>query len=234
MDEDPSPGDAGSDEILGHFRRLDSYIVVLAMLCFTFFFIMATPTNRLTSVVDVCLEGATLLVALHVSRSKPRLVLVCRVIVVVSVLTAIAAVSAGLQPQSLGFLAMLIAAAGPVVVLRGLRRRFTVVDRETVAAALCIYLMIGLFFASAYGGIASHSDDAFKGLTSLDSSNLLYFSFITQATVGYGDITPVSDLARALAVVQSLVGQLYLVTVVALVVSNLGRAVPRRESKDGP
>jgi hypothetical protein len=228
MDEDRPPDDAGN-ELLGHFRRLDSYLVVLALLCFTFFFIMATPTNRVTSILDVCLEGVTLLVALRVSRAKPRLVLVCRVIVAVSVVAAIATVSAGVEPESLGFVAMLIAAAGPVVVFRGLRRRATVIDRETVAAALCIYLMIGLFFASFYGGIASHNNDAFKGLTSLDSSDLLYFSFITQATVGYGDITPVSDLARALAVVQSLVGQLYLVTVVALVVSNLGRAVPRRE-----
>jgi hypothetical protein len=51
----------------------------------------------------------------------------------------------------------------------------------------------------------------------------VYFSFVTMATVGYGDLAPESGLARALAVTGGLVGQIYLVTAVAALVGNLGR-----------
>jgi Ion channel len=218
-----------------HLRHLDSYVLVLLMLAGTFVFIMATPPEHWASLTALLLESATLLLALRVSRAKRRMVNLCRVIVVLAVVSAIVTMAQGGQPESMGFIAMIVAAVGPIVVLRGLRRRSTTIDRETVAAALCIYLMMGLFFASLYGGIVSSDPDAFKGLDVVDSSSLLYFGFITQATVGYGDITPASDLARALAVVQSVLGQLYLVTVVALVVGNIGRAVPRGTRKDeGP
>ena len=51
----------------------------------------------------------------------------------------------------------------------------------------------------------------------------LYFSFVTLTTVGYGDLTPIADLGRMIAVSEALIGQLFLVTVVALVVGNIGR-----------
>ena len=52
----------------------------------------------------------------------------------------------------------------------------------------------------------------------------MYFSFITMATVGYGDLTPQGGLGRALAVTEGLFGQIYLVTAVAALVGNIGRA----------
>ena len=61
------------------------------------------------------------------------------------------------------------------------------------------------------------------------TADYLYFSFMTQTTVGYGDLTAAGNLGRACAVLEALVGQLYLVTVVALVVS---RMRPRNRSKD--
>ena len=51
--------------------------------------------------------------------------------------------------------------------------------------------------------------------------DFLYFSFITQTTVGYGDFTAAGDLGRALAVLEALTGQLYLVTIIAVLVSRL-------------
>ena len=61
--------------------------------------------------------------------------------------------------------------------------------------------------------------------------DFLYFSFITQTTVGYGDFTAEGDLGRALAVVEAMGGQLYLVTVIAVLVSRLSaRATDGRSS----
>ena len=51
--------------------------------------------------------------------------------------------------------------------------------------------------------------------------DFLYFSFVTQTTVGYGDFTAAGDLGRALCVVEALVGQLYLVTIIAVLVSRM-------------
>ena len=55
------------------------------------------------------------------------------------------------------------------------------------------------------------------------SASFLYFAYVTLTTVGYGDLTASGNLGRALAVLDALVGQIYLVTVVALLVSELGR-----------
>ena len=56
----------------------------------------------------------------------------------------------------------------------------------------------------------------------LSSRVIVFASFITMATVGYGDLTPVSDLARAMAVGEAIIGQLYLVSVVSMAVGRLG------------
>jgi len=60
----------------------------------------------------------------------------------------------------------------------------------------------------------------------------LYFSFVTLTTVGYGDYSAGSDVGRMMAVIEALVGQLYLVTVVAIVIGNIGRPRQRRDPKD--
>ncbi len=60
-----------------------------------------------------------------------------------------------------------------------------------------------------------------------------YFSFVTLTTTGYGDLTANVGLPRALAILEAIFGQLYLVTVVALVVSNFGRGRPAQPGKDG-
>ena len=63
-------------------------------------------------------------------------------------------------------------------------------------------------------------------------ADYLYFSFVTQTTVGYGDLTAAGGFGRALAVLEALIGQLYLVTVIALLVSNLGSARRRARERD--
>jgi hypothetical protein len=57
----------------------------------------------------------------------------------------------------------------------------------------------------------------------VDAVSYLYFSFLTLTTVGYGDLTAGNDLGRMLAVLEALLGQLYLVTIVAVLVANIGR-----------
>lgn len=114
------------------------------------------------------------------------------------------------------------------------------VTRQTVLGAICGYLMIGFLFAFVYAGLTFVMPDAIaiggqpldaEQVTNLDQhvAELAYFSFITLATVGYGDIVPVSPLARSLVVLEALLGQLYLAAFVARLVGAM--SVPSAESR---
>jgi hypothetical protein len=111
----------------------------------------------------------------------------------------------------------------PAVIARKLRD-YTHIGLETVFAALCIYLIIGMFFSVLYRMIGElHPADFFVEAGTPTPMDSIYFSFTTLTTLGYGDLTPAGDIGRMLAITEALLGQVYLVTVVALIVSNLGR-----------
>lgn len=94
----------------------------------------------------------------------------------------------------------------------------------TVLGAVCIYVLVGLSFAFVFEAIGAFgSQPFFAPQEAATKSDYVYFSFTTMATVGYGDLTAHGGLGRALAVTERLLGQIYLVTAVALV-SSLGRA----------
>ncbi len=94
----------------------------------------------------------------------------------------------------------------------------------TVLGAVCIYVLLGFSFAFVFEALGDLGSQPFFASQERGTrSDYMYFSFITMATVGYGDLTPQGGLARALAVTEGLFGQIYLVTAVAALVGNLGR-----------
>jgi voltage-gated potassium channel Kch len=104
------------------------------------------------------------------------------------------------------------------------------VDYNTICAALCAYLLIGVFWANVYSFTAIVDPDSFRlGLAEEDASGAMrfggahsiypiYFSFVTLTTLGYGDIVPTSAGARMLATMEAVMGQLYLAVLVARLV----------------
>jgi hypothetical protein len=95
-----------------------------------------------------------------------------------------------------------------------------------LSGVLAIYLLAGMFFSFLYGAIEAVDDgNFFAEVADAGRSDFLYFSYVTLSTTGYGDLTPALDLGRMLAVAEALLGQIYLVTIVALIVANLR---PRR------
>jgi hypothetical protein len=89
------------------------------------------------------------------------------------------------------------------------------VTGDTIAGAICVFLLIGIIWMLAYQGIHFFNPKAFSNVTGKSSSpantvDLVYFSFATLTTLGYGDITPISKLARMIAVTEAMVGQIYL------------------------
>ena len=114
----------------------------------------------------------------------------------------------------------------PVSILRKVGREFTKegVDLEVVLGALCAYLFIGAYFAFLYDVMAHLSKSPFFAQPGADGKlNYLYFSFVTLTTVGYGDVSPAFGPGRMIAVTEAVIGQLYLVSVVAIVVSAYGK-----------
>jgi len=107
----------------------------------------------------------------------------------------------------------------PASILGDLGRRRHV-DRELMMGALSTYLMLGMAFAFSYRCIAAFQPSPFfgdRGDGTLADS--LFYSFVTLTTTGYGDLVPAGNPGRTLAVLEALLGQLFLVTAVAKVVN---------------
>lgn len=102
------------------------------------------------------------------------------------------------------------------------------VDAEIFYASIVLYLMFGLAISLLYTGLLVIDPNTFGGDISLDLSNpntvtqslheLIYFSFVTQTTLGYGDFSPINPAGRSIAIFQAILGQLYIAVIVARLV----------------
>jgi hypothetical protein len=90
-----------------------------------------------------------------------------------------------------------------------------VVSSETIYAALGTYLLAGVFFGQLYWSLESAAPGSFVGPDPFSDTRAVYYSFVTLATLGYGDYVPRTDLARGLATFEVIGGQLYLAALVA-------------------
>ncbi len=103
------------------------------------------------------------------------------------------------------------------------------VDSERIFAALSLYLLFGLAFGDLFAIIETSRPGSLAGIKSSGAgvgsmlSQAIYFSYVTLATLGYGDIAPITPLTRGLVNVESIVGQLYLAVLIARLVSLYGR-----------
>jgi voltage-gated potassium channel Kch len=209
---------------------------VLGLIVVTIAFTLAAPQGDAGRFVSVLLQASVLVVAVIASRSPRWMILVSLVVALVGVAGAGAALfgSGRFGNGSAGFVALFYVVMTPIALARGLRRQFEDADAvtvETMFGVLCIYLLLGLIFAVAFGTIADVSHTPFFNTGVSGRDDFLYFSYTTLTTVGYGDLVAVTDLGRSLAITEALLGQLYLVSVVAVIISNLEPR--RRRSKKG-
>ncbi len=178
-------------------------------------------------VIVTGLLATTLLLAFWVAEAKPRFMRPAFVVAALMVIISIIEAATGHIDNAATRLAnmLLVILAPPAIVLgvvRSLRAR-NQVTVEAVFGTLCLYLLLGMFFGFLYGTIARISGSFFAQGVQATVSKCLYFSFTTLTTVGYGDLTAASNLGHTLSVAEALLGQIYLVTVVSVIVGNLGR-----------
>jgi Ion channel len=204
--------------------RTGDYGLVLVSIVVTIIVAAAVGRSQWGRWFAGLLQGATLLLTMRISGARPLTRRVVFVLVALFLVGAAISVAVGdLETTQLmtGLVGGLLAVGAPVAIFRGVLGNFEVTAR-TVLAALSIYLLIGLFFTFAYSVMAAVDSKPFfaSGIDGVLPDHL-YFSYVTMTTVGFGDLTARSDIGRMAAALQALVGQLYLVTVVALLVGNL-------------
>ena len=207
------------------------YGVLLLALGVTFFFEGLAGPGVVQRAVATVLVGATLMLALYAAEIRPRLLRVAAVVIatIVAGVVIASAVGNGTTVQGISAIAngLLVALAPPAVVI-GVWRNLRDTDAVTITAVsgvLCLYLLVGLLFAFTYIAIQNLGGAPFfSNGDPATSAHSVYFSFATITTVGYGDFTARTNLGHTLSVTEALLGQIYLVTVVAVVV---GRLAPR-------
>jgi hypothetical protein len=223
---------AASSEASARAARVrERYGVLLIAIVLSFWVQGVAPPGRWEQLFVSTLLGVTLLLALLAAETRPRLMrtaaVVVLIVIVVSVIEALAGtVNGGAIRVSNALLVALAPPAIIVGVVRSLRTK-QAVTMEAVFGVLCVYILLGMFFAFIYGSIDRLGGNPFfAGGEAATLSQCLYFSFTCLTTIGFGDLTARTDLGHTLSVFEGLLGQIYLVTVVSLIVANLGRARP--------
>ena len=228
--------------------REDRYLLVLFLILATLISSAFLGDGTFGILVPLAFMSLTLAVTLSTSDAGPKAVLLGRVVVAMAFFGVAAAELLNYNGLArLGFfIAMIVLSiVTPFVIARRLLKHMTV-SIGTIAGAADIYLLIGLFFAVVFMSIgasqagvlnamepdavqqhATAADAFFIASRPVGPSDFIYYSLVTQTTVGYGDLTASSNLGRMLSTTEALLGQLYLVTVVAVLVANIGRSRTR-------
>jgi hypothetical protein len=190
-------------------------------------FLIAAPGGDWSRAVALAIQAVALIVAVATSRARAGVRRGRALAVALAAGAIVIGTAAGWIPAVVSFAAGgLLSVAIPAALVGGLLRLIDAegVTLQAVAGAVTVYLLLGVLFAWMVS-FAAHVDTRpyFAGGQTLADRPAVYFSFTVLTTTGFGDYTAASPLARTLAVAEMLTGQLYLVTVIGLLVGNFSR-----------
>jgi hypothetical protein len=215
-----SVGRAAGARREARFRYGAVFAVVLTLLVFQ----VLAPDSDWARAVAVALSGAALTIVVATSRERGPVRRFRATVVAVAAVVVVVGIAAGFVGAKVAFLiGTLIAATIPVALAGGLLRltRDEGVTAQAVAGALTIYLLVGLLFASLISFVAKVQGGSYFVQTShVSNGDRVYYSFTVLTTTGFGDYTAAKPLGHAFAVLEMLIGQLYLVTVIGILVGN--------------
>jgi hypothetical protein len=221
-DAETKTGRSSRREVLRLIARApDSYGLLLFLLIVDYTAATVTWTGSVALVVRSVLLALTALLAFHTSRAPRRVQLVAQVGAALAVVAAVVAAVNGnstVTGSVVLYLSILVLASPIVVGWRILHHPR--VTPETILGGICIYVLIGMVFTNADYGLQLVSGKSFFAQAGHHGlPDFAYFSYITMATVGYGDLTPAPGLPRTSSVLEALTGQVFLVVLLARLVS---------------
>ena len=211
-----------------HYR----FGIVLCLILLTVTFTLAAPHGDLGRFVAVVLQAAVLVAAVISSRAHRWVIRLSVVAALVGIVGTAAALfgSGQFGNSSEGLVALLYVVLTPPALISGLRKQLEqsgAVTMQTMFGVLCLYLLIGLLFGVAYATVDQLTTTPFFAQGGPHGrDDFLYFSYTTLTTVGYGDLVAATNLGRSMAIAEALLGQLYLVSVVAVIISNMEAVRP--------
>jgi len=219
-------------------KYLDRFGLVLALSAFSISVLalvdLDDPRESLRSEIGWLIVsftvGISLLVALRASGVSRRWRRVADIVIgltlasaiVFSVLSRFVDLADSLAMGRPSLIWVLIAVVSPIVVLRRVLSQ-SVVTFETLFGALSVYLLLAVAFNYVFLEVQRFGSMPFFGVQE-STSSFMYFSLVTITTVGYGDLAAASDLGRFLATSEAIIGQVFLVTIVARLVSVSSRS----------
>ena len=212
-------------------RFLDSYASLLVLLLANFFLLELVDDRRWGAIGSTFLSALALIVAISDPESGHRLTR--RHWILVAACVALAPIGLVVDSASVVGLtyllpvALLVTVTLPITINRVVHHRR--VTSETILGALCAYVLIGLLFAFLFLAVHDFRDSSFFAQPGpRTQGEFLYFSFVALTTLGFGDLSPSVGLPQALTVVEALLGSIFLVTLVARLVTLWVREDERR------
>jgi Ion channel len=202
------------------FSTEDAYGLLLGIIVLTFVLLSQVDPARWTRLVVAPAVGAMLLLALYASRARLRLMRAA--IIALAVAYVFIVVEALFDSEafagSIYLIYGLLILITPIVIINRILRH-PEVQVSTILGAICAYMLLGMVFGFAYALIARIDPPFFADRGPVDQFDYFYFSYECLTTLGFGDFTSRGDLGRALSVLEAAVGQLFLVTLIARLVS---------------
>jgi voltage-gated potassium channel Kch len=213
--------DAAEDRVVAGVPIRERYGLVLTLILVGYV-LSGVESNRFLLAVNSLLWVSLLLTTLWSPGVPKRL---RRIGSVATILVLLTTLSLGFVSSELadGWRLILLGIAQFAALLAILNRvsRHRQVTFQTVMGGVAAYALIAFVMAALYHGMDLLTDTTFlNGVVS--DGDYVYFSFVTLTTVGYGDITAATDVAKRLVVVEAFVGQVFLVALVARLVSLWG------------
>jgi hypothetical protein len=217
-------------------RASDAFGLVLLLVLLTYVLASVISNRGWPAVLLTAVMGATSVVALTSSHARPAFV--HRVLWLAGLAVLLAAISAAsggrhwLSAANLINIGLLAVAMGSV-----LRRVVTseTVSSRTIGGAISVYASLGILFTWAYGLVDRIEGGDFFGHVAggVQGSDFLFFSYTTLTTTGYGDLVPAGQIGRMLSGLEMMIGQVFLVTLVAGLVSlwRPGEGLLRRRAR---
>jgi hypothetical protein len=218
----PAEGGGGAPPA-GAYRFAAVFVLVLSLCVF----LILAPDSDWAHAISLGLLSAALIVVVATSRASAHVRHARSLAALVAAVFLMLVVALGLIGDVPVFMiATLMSLAIPLALVGGLLRliRTRGVTLQAVAGALTIYVLLGLVFSWMIGIVARLGDGPFfSDGTDGNVSEHVYFSFTALTTTGFGDLAAATQSGRALVLLEMLAGQLYLVTVIGVVIGSFGR-----------